>query len=514
MRAPLLLAVLALLAAGCAAPDADVATQGVARDASWAERTVPYGDAHDHHDPAQHANLSTPNFELLGWDPLVTDHQGRTAGGYFCGDVATTGEGRRVAVVASYSTDVAFVVVDVTDPAAPRKLGEYVLERAQTYDVALTPDGRHVVVGTNVGDTGPDGGPGLGAQAPVALVQPKFRDACTGETRAVGPEQALPMAPMLLLVSIEDPMSPTLVDQQALPVIGPHSVSTGTLAGRTVVGASVTNLVHQASYFAFYEVAASPLGGEGLSLLSVYQAPPSTEHEVAVINGHVDVSFLDHPVTGQPLAYLANWDGGMSILDMSDPRAPTLLSTFSEFTGGAGYMVGVETGNLHETLPIEGTWDGRHYVLAGQEILSRPPDHPSGWVWIIDDTDPAAPQLVGRWTIPVEAEWEETLQFSTHYLEVVDRTLFVSHYHAGVWAVDLSTPERLAEPAAIGVFMPDRVSPSPPPSGASHGVTGFPCVLDVLAFPDGDLAVYEASSGVYVVRFDASRPMAPVVWEG
>jgi hypothetical protein len=476
---------------------------------------VPYGGSHDHHDPAHHAGLSTPNFQVLGWDPLITDYHDATSGGYFCGEIGERDDGRRLAVTASYSTDVAFVIVDVTDPTAPFMVGEYVLPYAMTYDVAMTPDATHVLVGTNAGDTESDSGSplALGDGIRGKLVQPRFRDACTGQERPVGPEQMLPLAPATLLVDITDPENPRLQDAVPAPILGVHSVSTGVLSGnRTVIASSITNLVHAASYFQFFTLSETPLGTK-LKLEGVYQAPPSLATEVPVINGHVDASFMTHPVTGQDLAYLANWDAGLVILDVTNMAAPQELSRFSEFTGGLGYMAGVETGNLHETLPLPGLWDGRHYVLAGQEILSHPPDHPTGWVWILDDTDPTAPELVGRWTLPVDVEWDESLQFSTHYVAVVDRTLFVSLYHGGVWAVDLSTPELMADPPSIGVFIPDRVTPAPYRTGPSHGVVGAPTVLDVLAYPDGTLVVFDAVSGAYTLRFDAANPApAPPTW--
>lgn len=478
----------------------------------WADRAIPYGPQHDHYDLSHHANLTTPNFEVLGWDPLVSPSKGKTPGGYFCGEIATREDGRRLAVVNSYNTDVAFAIADVTDPAAPVMLGEYVLPYTMVYDVAMTPDGMHVAVATNVGDSGPDEGATATAPPQVKAlqrVQPMWRDACTGETRKAGPEQTLPMAPMTLLIGIADPASPVFEDFQLAPILGVHSVASGVVNNRTMIGSSITNLVHAASYYQFFEVSDTPVGAR-LVLQSVYQTPAAHPETTPIVNGHVDVSFQKHPVTGQELAYLADWDAGMIILDITDPRVPRELGRFSEFTGGGSYMTGVETGNLHETLPIDGLWDGRHYVLAGQEILNQPAEHPTGWVWIVDDTDPTQPTLVGKWTLPVEVEWERTLQFSTHYVEVVNRTMFVSLYHGGVWAVDLSTPENLAAPPTVGVFVPDRVSPAPPAVGPSHGVEGTPTVLDVLAYPNGDLVVFDASSGVYVVRFDATMAVPAV----
>lgn len=508
MRRLLLLTALAsLVAAGCVAPGTQSPTTPTdpQLSISWAEKALPYGKKHDHFDPAQHAGLSTPNFEVLGWDPLLLESKGgSSAGGYFCGEAATKADGQRIAVVNSYTTDVAFVVIDVTDPAAPHPLGEYILTGGFAYDVGLTADGLHVIVGNN-----PKEPEAPSALLGARLVQPQFRDACTGEVRNAGPEQMIPLGPSTLMVSIKDPKNPILEDVQPAPFLGPHSVSTASVDKTTFVVSSITNLAHSASYYQFFIVTDTPLGAK-LELQSVYQAPPPADSTQPVVNGHVDASIMKHPITNKVLAYLADWDAGVIILDITNPRAPMFVSQFSEFTGGS-YLQGQESGNVHETLPVEGLWDGKHYLIAGQEILSHPADHPTGWIYILDDTDPADLKLVGKWTLPVDAEWS-SLTFSTHYVSLVNRTMFVTMYHGGLWAVDLSTEEKLADPPTIGVFLPDKVSPKPP-KGGGHGVEGTPDVLDALPFPDGSIAVFDASSGVYMVRFNEAMPItAPPTW--
>src|SRR5688572_1519677 len=48
----------------------------------WHERALITDPSHDHADPVQHANFTTPNFQILGWDPLFTDYHGRSSAGY------------------------------------------------------------------------------------------------------------------------------------------------------------------------------------------------------------------------------------------------------------------------------------------------------------------------------------------------------------------------------------------------------------------------------------------------
>jgi hypothetical protein len=232
-----------------------------------------------------------------------------------------------------------------------------------------------------------------------------------------------------------------------------------------------------------------------------------TNAALGSLNGHVDAEIAEHPITGQPLVYVSNWNGGLAVLDFSIPQAPVPIGAWADPLpqGGA----------IHSTLSIPGEHDGRHYLLAGQEFTAHPVNRPSGWIYILDDTDPTNIVEVGRWTLPVDVQlvdWNGEL-FSTHYFRVVDETVFVAMYHGGVWAfqLDLENPENMALPPSVGVFVPDE--------GPANGrdPTGFydyaPFVLDMFAFDDYNLVVYDGLSGVYSVQYDPEHPMqSPEAW--
>lgn len=490
----------ATFVAGCVSvpqpPDA-TATLG-AIDASWAVRALPTGSGHDHHDPAQHKGLSTPNFEVVGWNELPTDaFQNKTAGGWSCGEAGTTKDGRRLAVVNSFTSEVMFVVVDVTDPAHPEKIGELVMPEGHAYDAAMTPDGTHVLIAQNNVRKGALGLPAL----PLAARAPVFRSACAGVEVPLDPNELLSTLPGVVLISIADPEHPAIVDGFFGGALGPHSVATSRVDNVTYAIVSALQLEHQASAFEFFTVQ-----GDHLQFESAYQAPPVPGQTPALLNGHMDGTIAKHPVTKQVLAYLADWNAGMIIVDVSNIKLPMYVSSFSEMKDPTVYIP--EDGSIHDTLPIEGLWEGRHYVLAGQELTDKPKARPSGWVYILDDTDPASLKVAGRWTIPVDREWQGYLAFSLHYIGLVNRTLFVSSYHAGLWAVDLSTPESLANPPTLGVFMPDR-EPANPPDPKEQ--TGAPDLEDVLPQPDGTLLTFDSYSGAYVLRFhpETAVPVLP-----
>jgi hypothetical protein len=493
--------------AGCVQtpPETPVATAsaGVAAGANaltpgWWSRAVPAGEGHKHADPLQHQNLSTPNFQVLGWDPLVSGSLGTTATGMGCGGTGETKEGRRIAVVHSISSEVAFVVADVTDPAHPKYLGDFYMPNAIVWDATVTPDGLHAIVGADTIALGPLFGrspilPPVPPAEGAVRIQPQFRDACTGETRAAGPESYVPYGPGLVMVGLQDPTHPALEAWIPQPVIGPHSVSVASIDNVTYVMSSVTNLVHSASYYHFFQVVDTPAGSQ-LQSLAVIQCPGMPKDPTG--NGHIDVELQRHPVTKKLLAYLSNWDTGLEIYDVSDWTMPTQIGHWADGTNGS----------LHEAHPLPVLWEGKHYTVAGQEI-GEPVDRPSSWIYVLDTTDPAHPKEVARWTLPVKVKWDGGLQFSGHYLEVYNRTMFVANYHGGLWAVDL---HNVTQPAATGIFVPYLITPKP-----AKGCPCGPSIEDVVAWPDGTLTTWDNSNGVYTLRFDDAMATLPApAWSG
>lgn len=521
----------------------------------WAEHALPYSD-HDHFDPAQHQGLSTPNFQELGWDPLISEHYGRSAGGYLCGDSVDTGD-RRLAAVHGIGTDIAFELVDVTDGANPVLLGEFVMPRAASRDVALTPDGSHVAIAISTPDAQDASfAAASSASAPsVASVRSSattpeelaleaagtayWRSACNDGPVPVagpadlgrvlggpvglsgldapgtttGPERDVPWPPGVMLVSVADPKAITLEGYYLLPVLGAHSVYAGELSGRTLVIASVVNLAAGASNFWFFDVTEN-----GLILLSQYVERADTAG-APLVNGHNDAVVQEHPITKQPLVYLANWHQGVTILDMTNPNLPMKIGNWNDSPGPLNAdLVQDGSGDVHEAIPIPGLWGGKHYTIVGQEILDHPGGTPSGLVHVLDTSDPANPVSVAQWTLPVDVVWDASLVFSTHYVSVAGSTVFVAHYHAGVWAIDLSglldgtVDDEDKHPPAVGVYIPANVSPKPPPPEAPYDWT--PTIMDANSFGDGDLVIWDCTSGIYVVHYDEAQPAPPRVFEG
>jgi hypothetical protein len=483
--------ILALAAAGCL-QSATPPVAPPAFDPDWSLRALEHGPDHDHADRDHHRNLSTANFEILGYDPLFSPYYGGLpAGSYFCGDAKATADGRRLAIVESRS-DVGFTVADVTDPRRPRWLGELVMRSTHVYDVAVAPDGQHLLAVTSTADA---------TSAVPLLGTPSLEwvDACTGVPKPIqlgAPHDPVPRPMSLLLISLADPQNPIIIDQHPTYGYG-HGVVAERLAGRDWVLVTTLGPQGPTSAFEFYEIVATPAGGR-LAPLSVYKPPDGTP----LGGGGHDGAIAPHPGTGALYGWLV---GGPSftIVDLTDPHHPALVGQWTDASAHrAGY-----SGNLHSVVPLPDLWDGRHYTIVGPEFGTAPRDHPSGIVWVLDTTDPSHPREVAAWTLPHEVEWNGTYMFSNHYYSVHDRTLFVSMYHGGIWAVDLRDAGKtdfLSLPS-IGVFLPDRDPPRPP----AVQQRWTPTLQEALAFSDGTLLTFDGNGGLYTFRFDATRPAPP-----
>lgn len=497
----------------------------------WHDQALPFGPSHDHTDPAQHVNLSTPNFDVTGYTPLNSSFYGAPAGSYFCGDAQPTEDGRRLAAIES-RTQVGFALADVTDPAQPEWLGELVMQTTYIYDLAVVPSGQHVVLVTSdlrddaTSEVGPTS---QGADEAAVVEGATWRSPCNdgpvplrAQDGALSQaEDPMPRPMQVILVDITDPAEPTIVDSQPLAGSG-HSVSTKRVDGTDWAMVTTTRLPGPAptpgvresgiSTYEFFQVADGRL-----ALESVYKRPfdqaeavPSGPGDAVDLGprGH-DGRLAVHPGTGDLIAYLAGGDR-FSTLDMSDPSNPTQLGQWEV----AGPATPAEEGTLHSVWPMPELWNGTHYTVVGPEHAGHPEGAPTGLIWVLDTTDPADPHPVAAWTLPAEVNWNGTYMFSPHYLTVSGQTLFVSMYHGGVWAVDLSTltdggatptgNTSLEQLDAIGVWMPTRE----PPAEVAGFARWAPTSEEIIAFPDGSLASW-SNTGLFTATFDASNPMPP-----
>jgi hypothetical protein len=316
-------------------------------------------------------------------------------------------------------------------------------------------------------------------------------------------DDPVPRGPSTLLIDIRDPSQPTIVD--AWPIAGyGHSVIATDVANRTYVVSANVATAGTDTYDVF-DLLATPLG-ERLEHLSTItpdiMGPVGTD-----LGGHSEAYLAVHPITRKPVLYIQDRQY-VRTYDFTDPTQPKLLGTWTDDRPDRQGF----SGNMHSLWPMADAWSGKHYLVAGPEYGGHPTGVPSGIVWVLDDTDPSHLKEVAAWTLPHDVEWSGEYMFSTHYFAVQGRTLFVSMYHAGIWAVDLrglpnATGFTLLP--SVGVFEPALSSPKPP----AHPVRWAPTVEEVRPLPDGTMITFDSNSGLYAFRYDEAHPMpAPTPW--
>jgi len=158
------------------------------------------------------------------------------------------------------------------------------------------------------------------------------------------------------------------------------------------------------------------------------------------------------------VAYLAHWDAGVVVLDVTDPADPSLLTRFGGLdpeqlqavTSEGGDAVAAERlqppGNVHSTA----TDPGGDLLAVGRESWDLDPEDdrggPSG-VELYDVADPAAPERLATVDPPPGDDQTRDGRFTTaHNLTLTGDRLYAAWYHGGVTVHDVSdpaAPERL-----------------------------------------------------------------------
>ena len=181
--------------------------------------------------------------------------------------------------------------------------------------------------------------------------------------------------------------------------------------------------------------------------------------------GSSDVRFL-HDFTITPdgtRAYLANWDAGLILLDISDVTDPQVISVAIHPTSGNGEV------NSHSVWPnANGTT-----VVEGEESGSLEED---GWgglrIW--DYSDPSNPVLASTFNTmcsanPAGSSCNPSGTYTAHNVVIEDDVAYVSWLSDGMRVVDLSDPYN---PTEIARFFDDSADFLAENGGNQHAFWG------------------------------------------
>jgi hypothetical protein len=297
-----------------------------------------------------------------------------------------------------------------------------------------------------------------------------------------------PFGPGLYLIDARDKTNPKLADYK--PDTGVHSV--------------IVHRVGDKDY-------AVTLGGgrteNGRNIWEIDTANGKLKAIASVPMSH-DGAIFDDPLLGVPLLYVANVRD-LVIYDFSNPAAPAKLGSWTPPNNRDHYVHAVAMGLID---------DRRILALESEDwgSLASP-------LWILDATDLAAIEHISTHTnlagAPANAGGEggPSLAFSTHNPRIEDGKVYMAHYHAGVWILDVSSLDKARAPEIMGYFLPHQdnggyrpqssqsVLPIPPNPNCFGGfrLHEVPNVMDV-EVRNGIVYAADLHTGLYVLQYDAS----------
>lgn len=455
MRPSVLTCVALLLAAGCLGNDGPNNGPDPGPPADLASV---FELEHDHTDPVLHA--TTWGFEVLTRDALT----GSDAPAGIAGEIDVANGLAAVHVQGARS---GFALLDVSDPASPAYLSFFDASAFRPFearDVKLDPAGAYAYLALQL--SSPDA-PGGGASSGGFVV-----------------------------VDVKDPSSPVLVGQAAEAGRGCHMIRYWEHAGERVVYCASSQGL---SYYAIEETPAAPrtpvkagtwVPPDAAALAGRTAAQPDPGSPLGTLIGTVtvlqphDMTAQLDPLTDAPVLAAAYEVYGAILLDITDPLRPTPLGTWKG--EGAEHFDRIHTAAVYER-------DGRRIVLA----VTEPFGLGVGAVFVVDMTEPAAPELLAEWNPPDDAPSHGGL-FSTHNFQLVEDTLVMAHFHGGLWAFDLSSLERV-EPTGLFHAMATAHDEG------TASLTGAPSFWDVVVV-DGYVLASDMPSGLVVLTHPSLAP--------
>lgn len=453
--------------AGCLAPPDAPAASGGLPSFEWVDPIVA---EHNHSEPAEHA-LATPTMEMLS-ATAFTSPDGSPLG--LAGEADVRGALAAVAITGIGGETPGFALLDVADARSPRVLSFTPSpQTGRLADVKIHPSGAWLLAAAQSGTQ-----PRTPSNAPAL-----------GEWSSQNG---------LRIYDIRDPAAP--VPTLMIPSrtgYGCHMLAFKAIGGEEwlfCVGRAIeVYLFDNATGTAEIAAVYAPQGERGVENILANDAsnPQGFVTEARLSVTPHDMTVQDDPVTGDPILLVSWWDLGVRVVDVRDPRNPREIGAW------AGEGASTFEGNVHSALAT--LVNGRRVVVATPELLRNDP----AAVWLLDASDWSAMGLVGEWVNPGR-HGADGIRFSTHNVQVANERLYMAHYHAGVWVLDLraldaggaSLDDAQAVEATLGYYLPHEPFATFLPPEA----TSVPDVWDVV-LKDGVLWATDVHTGFYALRF-------------
>ncbi len=308
--------------------------------------------------------------------------------------------------------------------------------------------------------------------------------------------------PGVAAVDVTDPANPVLAgfwsDQTGF---GPHTIGAGEASGTQYVfllNAGVTILSYADGTFT---LEGKYVTSDDLGILGALQSSSgATTYALRTVYGH-DMAFWYDNATNTPYLAVAYAYDGVKLLDISNPAAPVLVMRWTPPT---------DTGHNHYVHSAAMYRDAQDRVIlvVGSETFEEENQGIASPLWMLDVTAALGPTSLSpihlnTWTNPGDAPAGH-LSRSVHFFRVLEGVLYVSHYHGGVWALDVAAPTS-APPATLGYIMPVATPAITPPEDCCIGfdLEAVPMIFDVDVTPGGVVAA-DLIQGVFLLDMKTS----------
>lgn len=449
------------LVAGCVADEGAPSIPPVRSQPLAPVLGEPIVQDHDHTDPSIHN--ASHNLRLVAHVKPWGD--GSEYGQGTVNELAVNGQH---VYVSRSNPEGGFAIVDLSDPRAPEVVGDFRSEGGG--DIEVTSDGLFALLSTQRTLPGQQSTDNTTNRAPRGVY----------------------------VVDVADKTRPTLSSFFPLPTNGPHTMHYSRVSPQLEI---VTLQTYD--LLATYNVPVDQVlpvtqrvyvtqlvrtdQGARLEPLGAYQVPALPQDGMLVFPH--DVSIERHPLTGQLLMYAAYWDGGLRIVDLADPKAPTEIASFDDLTPSALIQ-------LHDARTFPALLDApgpTHVTVVGPEIVTAPE---AGQLTFLNTTDPANPTKLGWWSIPGNLTVDQPFLFSPHVFDTNPQgMLVIGHNHGGVWLIDASDPTNAT---SVGFYQPHETREGY--SGPQPSVWGA-------RFFGGYIVATDGPTGLYVLETE-NGPLA------
>jgi hypothetical protein len=203
---------------------------------------------------------------------------------------------------------------------------------------------------------------------------------------------------------------------------------------------------------------------------------------------------IHHGLVSGDTAFVAWRDGGMTVLDVSDPGDMKLLA-HRNWTSAFG-------GGTHSCLPLP----DRDLLVVADEPNASNCETGKRYVWVFDVKDRTNPVSFATMPEPSEIEYcAKPGGFGPHNLHEnrqgsfqSSELIFGTYHNAGVRAWDISNP---FQPAEVGHYVPpDPVTLADPRPNRPKVVQS----TDIYVDPNGLMFLSDKNAGLYILQFEGT----------